>query len=209
VLGRLLATVANLFQPRWAHRFPQVARIERETYLIGRQFGLPEFKINWVSKGDTETEIEIAVLGFLFGYKRKLTFKYDTFILTKPRALRFYLWKEYLDISFRFLMRTKAQWVEADGAGASLFVKIFPLRLDNYIYLFLRSTNEDYELEIGNQEEGDGGIAGRHIHDPVRVLYNTWRDAIETFVQLVCELSMSEPEEALARVRKMSAAQQI
>jgi hypothetical protein len=209
MLQHLLTPIVGFFCPQWVHHFPQVARIEREANIIGRKFGLPQFKVNWVSQSDGETEIVISALRLLFGYKRKLTFKYDTFVLTKLRTLRFILWREYLDLSFRFLMRIKAQWIEVVGDGPAIIVKIFPTGLDNYIYLFLKDSDDLYELEIGCQEEGNGWIAGRPILQPACISYGTWTDAIETLVQLIYRLSMAEPSEAMALVEKISACQQI
>jgi hypothetical protein len=212
MLRHLIDTVASFFTPQWVYRFPLAARIEREINLIGRKFGLPEFKINKANQidGTGSAEIDISVLAFLRGYRQRILIKDDPFILTVAAlSLRFLLWREYLDISFRFLLKTRALWVEVNGYKFSLRVKVFPDRLDNYIYLFLTKVDDGYMLEIGSQEEGNGGLSGRDIVKPVRLMYNTWSDAIEMLVRLMKEVSMSKPEEAKAMVERLSAIHQV
>jgi len=213
MLRHLMATVASFFTPQWIYRFPLAARIEREINLIGRKFGLPKFeinKVNLIDGGTGGTEIGVSVLGFLRGYRQRILVKdYPSILTVAALSLRFLLWREYLDMSFRFLLKTRALWVEVDGHKLSLRVKIFPDRLDNYIYLFLTKVDDGYMLEIGSQEEGNGGLAGRDIVKPVRLMYNTWSDAIEMLVHLMKEGSMSEPEEAKAMVERLSAIHQV
>jgi hypothetical protein len=204
VLKRLISKVIEAFRPQWAHLYPDIdiAKIEKEINAFARRLRLPRFKVESVSETSDTTKIVILVCNNPFWGFRSM-FSLPT-VLRLRLALRLYLWGNYLDLTFRFVLSPKVMWVFVRPSLTSLITEIYPEDYLNCIWLILESLNGKWKIELQKNWERE-----KLPPEPIRIYYDNWDAAIEAYLKLLWSLSMSEPTQTWATVRQLAGLSQL
>jgi hypothetical protein len=207
MLKRLINKVVEIFRPQWVHLYPDIAKIEKEINYFARRLRLPKFKVEDVFELDSSTaEMVVLVYKLFWGFRRK--FLMPPALLGLRLALRLYLWGNYLDLTFRFILSPKAVLVLARPSSTSIVTEIYPEDYLNYICLTLERIGDRWQIELQKRTEEDWELE-KLPTEPVRIYYDNWNAAIEAYLRLLWSLSMSEPAQTWATVRQLSGLSQL
>jgi hypothetical protein len=190
--------VNEIFRPRWAHLYPEIAKVEREINEIAERLRLPKFKVIKVS--DEGRSVMVVILAYkpFWGFRRALSL--PSTLLNQLMSLRCFLWNNYIDLAFRFVLTPKVYWVAAPQSSTSVVTEIYPKDYLNYIYLTLERFGKNWQVEV--RSGSDESLTP--LPEPVRITYSNWNLAIEGYLQLLQSLSMSEPDEIWEIVKHLS-----
>jgi len=206
MLKNLADKIAGFFRPQWVYSYPDIAKLEREINTFVERLRLPRFKVEKVSKAGDTVEIVILVHKLLYGLRRKLLLPFS--LLSYRMSLRCYLWGNYLDLTFRFMLRPKVMWVSTRPSSDSIVTEIYSEDYLNYICLTLERLGGKWQIELRERSDEDLGLS--ELRNPsFRITYDNWNEAIETYIRLLWSLSMSEPAEIWATVRKLEGLSQL
>jgi hypothetical protein len=206
MLRRLISKVIETFRPQWVYLYPDIAKLEREINAFAKRLRLPKFKVEEVSERDGAAKIVILVHNLFWGYRR--AFSLPLALLGLRLALRLFLWGNYLDLAFRFVLSPKAMWVLVRPSSDSIITEIYPEDYLNYIYLALERVWGKWQIEIQKRTEEDWELE-KLPSEPVRVYYDNWNAAIEAYLNLLWSLSMPEPAQVWATVKQLSGLSQL
>jgi hypothetical protein len=81
----------------------------------------------------------------------------------------------------------------------------------NYICLALERIGGKWQIELRERSDEDLGLPELRNPslEPIRITYENWNEAIETYIRFLWSLSMSEPAEVWATVRKLEGLSQL
>ena len=204
---RLISKVIEAFRPQWAHLYPDIVKIEKEINAFARHLRLPRFKVESVS--GTNDALKLVIFAHnnpFWGFRRMLPL--PPILLGLRLALRLYLWGNYLDLAFRFVLSPKVMWIFVRPSSTSIVTEIYPEDYLNYICLTLESLNGKWKIELQKRAEDDGET-GKLPPEPIRIYYDNWNAAIEAYLKLLWSLSMSEPAQTWATVRQLTGLSQL
>jgi len=206
MLKNLVDKAAGFFRPQWVYSYPDIAKLEREINTFVERLRLPRFKVKKVSKAGDTVEIVILVHKLLYGLRRELLLPFS--LLSYRMSLRCYLWGNYLDLTFRFMLRPKVMWVSTRPSSDSIVTEIYPEDYLNCICLTLERLGGKWQIELRERSDEDLGLS--ELRKPsFRIAYDNWNEAIETYIRLLWSFSMSEPAEVWATVRKLEGLSQL
>jgi hypothetical protein len=207
MLKRLISKLIEAFRPQWVHLYPDIAKIEKEINAFARCLKLPRFKVENVSETNGKAKMVILVCNNPFwGFRRM--FPISTVLLGLRLELRLYLWGNYLDLAFRFVLSPKVMWVLVRPSSTSIVTEIYPEDYLNYICLTLERLSGKWRIELQKRAE-DNGETEKLPPEPIRIYYDNWNAAIEAYLKLLWSLSMSEPAEAWTTLRKLAGLSQL
>jgi len=207
MLKMLISKVIEAFRPQWAHLYPDIAKIEKEINAFARRLRLPRFKVESVSETNGAAKIVILVHNNPFwGFRRM--FPLPTVLLGLRLALRLFLWGNYLDLAFRFVLSPKVVWVLVRPSSTSIVTEIYPEDYLNYICLTLESLSGKWRIELQKRAE-DNGETEKLPPEPIRIYYDNWNEAIEAYLKFLWSLSMSEPAQTWTTVKRLTGLSQL
>jgi hypothetical protein len=207
VLRRLISKLIEVFRPQWTHIYPDVVKIEKEINAFARRLRLPRLKVENVSETNGIAKMVVLVCNNPFwGFRRM--FPMSTVLLGLRLALRLYLWGNYLDLAFRFVLSPKVMWVLVRPSSTSIVTEIYPEDYLNYIWLTLESLNGKWQIELQKRTEEEWET-GKLPPEPIKIYYDNWNAAIEAYLKLLWSLSMSEPAQTWATVRRLTGISQL
>jgi hypothetical protein len=209
MLKNLVDKIAWFFRPQWVYSYPDIAKLEREINTFAGRLRLPRFKVEKVSEAGDTVEIVILAHRLLYGLRRKLLLPPS--LLSYRMSLRCYLWGNYLDLTFRFMLRTKVMWISTRSSSNSIVTEIYSEDYLNYICLTLERLGGKWQIELRERSDEDLGLPElkNPSLEPIRITYDNWNEAIETYIRFLWSLSMSKPAEVWATVRKLEGLNQL